>query len=852
MNKVSHYHVEMSADWLKKDNKRRSDSMAVDPVPNPAANPNDDGAGIPKAKRTELIMRLQTEVRPDLFRTQGAFDGKANLYSTKDYDFRSQVFEVPWAPPRSGRDGSRGGGRAGGQQKPRMAKITITKVNDVDRSHIQKLIRGDPESIKSGSEAMVTLNMLNVFVQAAPKMQSGTLFNARSFYVKPNGNGRGAVEVSGFEIWRGYYQTVRPTFDRLIVNIDLTVGVVVPQKRLVDLFQNYLNLRDTRHITNLTRDQPNFRALKLFAKQLKFRVDLPGHTGKRPQTIWDLVPDAGSVTFDKHGEDVSVADHFFRAHQVTIPPRTLGVKTKKGAIYPITVCLTIEQLYRGKNAPNVTTAAMQFMPQSPRDRLESIIQSRNHLQYSQSPFMVQAGLSVNNSPVPVHGRLLSGPKLGFDSDKPRIFDHKRPGVWDVMGRRFWRPAPIPSWAVICFESRAPSELVGKFVEGLAREMRGHGMNVGPYTISQPRNGHGDVYRILREEGARAGANLLLVILPENAEELRNNVKRFGDITQGVPTQCVRWGRRREDDVRNNRINQYHNNLILKINMRMGGINFAPSGDRFGKIPTMVLGADVSHPGLGSQQPSVSALVGSVDRWYTRYVSATRVQDPRLEMIDDMEGMFEQVLEQFKKFNNRYPAQLIFYRDGVSEGEFAQVSKIEIPRIAAVIARKFGPNQKDWPILTFLVVGKKHHQRFFPRDGSGQDMQGNQNLLPGYIVDVDIVHPVYSDFYLQSQAGLKGTSRPSHYTVIRVTKMSIDELQEFTFHLCHCYLRSTRSVKIPAPVYYADLVCSRAKFHFGDNASVSGDSGTSSEFDLQMWKKQFSPIHPNIAATMYWV
>lgn len=25
-----------------------------------------------------------------------------------------------------------------------------------------------------------------------------------------------------------------------------------------------------------------------------------------------------------------------------------------------------------------------------------------------------------------------------------------------------------------------------------------------------------------------------------------------------------------------------------------------------------------------------------------------------------------------------------------------------------------------------------------------------------------------------------------------------------FYLCHCYLRSTRSVKIPAPVYYADV------------------------------------------------
>jgi len=266
---------------------------------------------------------------------------------------------------------------------------------------------------------------------------------------------------------------------------------------------------------------------------------------------------------------------------------------------------------------------------------------------------------------------------------------------------------------------------------------------------------------------------------------------------------------------------------------------------------MVFCADVSHPGLGSQQPSISALVGSVDLWYARYVSVTRVQDPRLEMIEDLENMFDELLERFKQKNQVYPKRIIFYRDGVSEGEFAQVNNVEIPRMAAVVTRKYGPDQKRWPGLCFIVVGKKHHQRFFPRDDEGRDRSGNENMYPGYVVDVDIVHPVYSDFYLQSQAGLKGTSRPSHYTVIKSHGFGIDQLQEFTFYLCHCYLRATRSVKIPAPVYYADLVCGRAKFHFDDNASISGDSSHSS-FDLDLWRRNYAPIHERLAASMYWM
>ena len=38
--------------------------------------------------------------------------------------------------------------------------------------------------------------------------------------------------------------------------------------------------------------------------------------------------------------------------------------------------------------------------------------------------------------------------------------------------------------------------------------------------------------------------------------------------------------------------------------------------------------------------SVAQAYSSVDPWYTWYVITTAVQDPRLEMIEDLESMFE--------------------------------------------------------------------------------------------------------------------------------------------------------------------------------------------------------------------
>lgn len=69
-----------------------------------------------------------------------------------------------------------------------------------------------------------------------------------------------------------------------------------------------------------------------------------------------------------------------------------------------------------------------------------------------------------------------------------------------------------------------------------------------------------------------------------------------------------------------------------------------------------------------------------------------------------------------------------------------------------------------PAITFIVVTKRHHQRFFPNDRSGQDETGN--CKPGSVFDEGIAHPTLFDFYLQSQAAIKGsecTLRGGHGT-----------------------------------------------------------------------------------------
>lgn len=60
-----------------------------------------------------------------------------------------------------------------------------------------------------------------------------------------------------------------------------------------------------------------------------------------------------------------------------------------------------------------------------------------------------------------------------------------------------------------------------------------------------------------------------------------------------------------------------------------------------------------------------------------------------------------------------------------------------------------------PSVTFLVVQKRHHTRFFPLKKEDEDGK-NRNVPAGTIVDSTITHPQEMDFYLVSHASLQVT------------------------------------------------------------------------------------------------
>lgn len=154
-----------------------------------------------------------------------------------------------------------------------------------------------------------------------------------------------------------------------------------------------------------------------------------------------------------------------------------------------------------------------------------------------------------------------------------------------------------------------------------------------------------------------------------------------------------------------------------------------------------MGADVTHPAPGAPptRASLATMSASLDPLACRYAAAAMNQTHRQEAIADAESMTKTLLAEYRRFSNTVPQRIIYLRDGVSEGQYAEILRVELPAIrnAAKAITGAGPAVK----ISVIIVKKRHHTRLFsanPRDRAG-------NVYPGTVVDTGIVHPIEFDF-----------------------------------------------------------------------------------------------------------
>ncbi|KAJ3888986.1 argonaute-like protein [Lentinula edodes] len=758
---------------------------------------------LPPRFTMQLVKELQQK---EEFLPKGSYDGKKNL-------FMPHVIDFGGADMREYDVVVNGSSQPGGRPPP-VFKIRIKKVAEINPEVLQRFIKGKQSQDESVQTA---LTALNVVIRMLP-MQNYP-FNSRSFFIKTDFKNVG----HGFQLRRGYFQSLRPSPGHLLLNIDLSTGMFYKPGPLIGVALEIVsNARNPDpNLLSTDRGLPDriFKDLERFLKNV--RVSVQPATARSPpkvHTISTLTREgAQGITFNtRDGTPTTVASYFHNLSGRALRyPDIICAKTAKGAVLPFERCTILDgQLARKQIPPDVTRHMVDFSKKSPAERLASIKDGFGVLGHTESEYVRNFGLDVNEDTFPMvtDARQLPAPKLKYGEGSKPIFAniHSFIPIYPLHRRnkKMIKPQRFNKWVMIIFES--PNRFGQKTAESVARD----------FVLREAVNKCLEKHKVVPD--------LLLVILPDGGSDIWHAIKYFGDVEQGVVTQCLMATKC------NRASGQYWANVSLKVNLKFGGINAVPDDANSTIIsdsinPTIIMGADVMHPAPGSDAPSYSSLVGSVDSRAIKYIAKIKVQTSRQEIIADLRTMAMEIIRDYQDYQQQVektsgkPKRLIFFRDGVSEGQFKEVMQQEVCADLGIS-----------PKITFIIVGKRHHYRFFPSNPQNKtEADPKGNCLAGTVVDKGITHPLEFDFYLLSHGGLLGTSRPAHYSD---NGFKADSIQSICNLLCYMY-------------GHADIVCSRARNHYDPNADGFSESSSIATSDAL---QSFKPLHVRQSRRMYFM
>lgn len=683
----------------------------------------------------------------------------------------------------------------------------ITRTALIQPSDFQDYVAGRNPNY-SPSQAIQAMNIiLAKFPSKSPTMVP---VGRNKFFVK--GDNQLQVDIgAGLLAVKGFYTSIRPSVGGVLCNLNVCTTAFYASEHLainILKFCGMNRLTQPLHESQIKKLKTHLRHVRIEYTYLKDKK-----TGKpivRQRSITGvsfLCPK--DLTFEE--EDVKTGKKsktsvqaFFRArHGINLEHPfmpCINIGSANPVWIPAEVARIVEgQAYFGKLPDRQTAEMIKIACRPPKENAEMITNvglprlGLKGLNSHLDPFK----MSVSQEMIVVPARILPPPPVTY-----AVGSMTPTGAsWNLMKKRFQRGASMAAWSyLIIQEPNRPINVarVQETVLLFQKTCSDYGMNVkppmmkfkdgsSPLIVTLPQRGvsHADLeasmkpaFRKLREEGAK----IVYVFLPSLDKVVYSAVKYFGDTKAGISTVCSQW-----DKIINSKgIGQYLANVALKFNIKMGGTNHIIGAAQLGEFAggkTMIVsilfppflvwllmviqvGCDVTHPSPGSLKgtPSIAGVVASIDPNFSQYPASLRMQESKKEMITAMDEMMKERLRLWSTKNGgRWPEKIIVYRDGVSEGQFHQVLEQELPLIQKACV-EITPGNKCNPKITVIIVGKRHHTRFYPTDSSSADSK-NGNPQPGTCVDRGVTAVYDFDFYLQAHAGIKGTARPAHYYVI---------------------------------------------------------------------------------------
>lgn len=697
----------------------------------------------------------------------------------------------------------------------------------------------------------------------------------------------------GLYLVMGTFASVRCSFDNIQVNLNPTPAIFYKsvksngdQMNVLDLIAEFLNLKGLP-------TERDIRKSEQFMKGVKIRRQYLPKASAKAILGFNFKDNSETLKFrDSDDKLVTVKQYFKQRWSISLKyPKLPLIKISLEAYLPMELGLIMpNQQYKGELAD--PAKIIKITASRPMERAKLIALANSNLFQKQVDFG-----TIDQKFTVVPARVLSAPTIEYAKNQKVTYrdvpangkNETKKGNWNLENFQFVEPARAKQYLFgICLlkDGSVTKEKIGAFSSAVPLFLSELGRLGIP--IRKSNNGHDfRKYSVdLQHESVKTQAGLeatltsifkkaksqdkcdyLLVLLPRSDTTYYLSVKRVCDLKVGILNSCsilsvfIKQRRGSFDTMT-------YAQMAMKVNIKLGGSNHKLSHqdsaslvDKNG-VPIMILGADVTHPTgqINHESVSIASCVASEDGIFNKFPGSIRIQSGGQEVIKDIKGMVLERLENFHNKVKKLPSRVLFYRDGVSEGQYYTVLKEELSKIKAAFA-EYGRSKKVpkySPTITFMIVVKRHHTRFIPLEKNAKDprtnkvvaVQSYENVIPGTTVDRDITSQAYFDFYIQSQQALQGTGVPAHYYVLHdENNYTSDQIQRITYNLCHTFSRATKSVKIVPAAYYADLLCTRGRDYIYGFAK---DTTLGSSPIERANAKLGDGIAPNIRNTMFYI
>lgn len=768
---------------------------------------------LPKPKKKRLIELLFQ--REPFLGAPVASDWAQILVSAKKLDFEAErpTYEIEWYPadglPLPSQTPNESA-RIKQARKKNTMRVLVEKLADVS---IKDLLNDLKKGNMNYPLKIETVQALNIILGFGPSSNRNiAVAGGNKFY--PFGahpQFESYDLTSGLQALRGYFTSVRTSVNRILVNVNVATGAFYKAGPLLDLLME---------IGGPPQNPEQHRRLVAFVRKLRIETNYiretkdgkvvmnKGHpvTKRRVHTITDLSPigkGADSTTFqftDPAGKTstLSIAQFFEKTHNVKLtkpkaPLVNYGTKQDPKWI-PSELCSVVGgQLARRLLLGDQTRKMIEFAARRPFENAESIV--NNGLQVTkivagQNAHLTKFGINVNTNLLTVNGRILQPPTLRYRQQSCRPNN----GAWNLDTRQlgnqpFRISKPLGAWSCLVIAGGRPIENLRGHLESFRKTLDTYGMKPGPVptpvfldSIAFADIQNKRVDKIKNEisgklrNSFKEKPKFLFILLPSDSPVLYDCIKLVCDVQLGISNICSIAAKFTKEKGQI----QYFANVAMKFNQKLGGINHTINLDELKPLDatTIVVGIDVTHPSPGSSEesPSIAGIVASVDSNFAQYPASMRTQKGKQEMVTDLQEMVEERFRLWQKRNGgRLPTKVIVYRDGVSEGQYPIVMRDEYPHFVDAFNKLYGAEPKH-PKMSLIVVGKRHHTRFYPTDENGTDGKTG-NPKPGTVVDRGVTGEKLFDFFLLAHQGLQGTSKPAHYVVLKDdNKFGADQLQ----------------------------------------------------------------------------